>query len=97
IIGLTTAITAQRAGMDVTIYARDMLPHTRSVRANGSWTPDSRIALITAATPDFAATWERMARYSWQTYREYLGLPGNPVDFRDNYILSDTPPDEADH
>lgn len=97
IIGLTTAITAQRAGMNVTIYARDMLPHTRSVRANGSWTPDSRIALITAATPDFAATWERMARYSWQTYREYLGLPGNPVDFRDNYLLSDTPPDEADH
>ena len=43
IIGLTSAITAQRAGAQVTIYTRELLPRTRSVRANGSWTPDSRI------------------------------------------------------
>ncbi|MGG6429054.1 FAD-dependent oxidoreductase [Acetobacter ghanensis] len=97
IIGLTSALTAQRAGFDVTIYTRDLLPHTRSVRANGSWTPDSRIALTQQAGPGFAQTWEKMARYSWQTYRDYLGLPGNPIDFRDNYTLSDTPLDAADH
>ncbi|WP_220795032.1 FAD-dependent oxidoreductase [Gluconacetobacter sacchari] len=90
IVGLTAALTAQRAGFDVTIYARDLLPHTRSVRANGSWTPDSRIALTQTAAPGFADQWEQMARFSWATYRTYLGLPGAPIMFEDNYILSDT-------
>ncbi|MFT8551608.1 MAG: FAD-dependent oxidoreductase [Acetobacter okinawensis] len=96
IIGLTSALTALRAGLDVTIYTRDLLPHTPSMRASGSWTPDSRIALSAQASPNFARTWEQMARYSLQTYRDYLGLPGNPIDFRDNYTLSDTPLDAAD-
>jgi D-amino-acid oxidase len=32
-----------------------------------------------------------MARTSWKTYRDYLGLPGNPVQFADRYTLSDVP------
>ena len=32
-----------------------------------------------------------MARTSWKTYRDYLGLPGNPVMFADRYTLSDIP------
>jgi len=91
IIGLTSAITAQRAGAQVTIYTRELLPRTRSVRANGSWTPDSRIALTAEAPPNFGDTWEQMARMSWKTLRSYLGLPGNPVAFTDHYILSDLP------
>ena len=91
IIGLTSAITAQRAGAQVTIYTRELLPRTRSVRANGSWTPDSRIALTAEAPANFGDTWEQMARMSWKTLRSYLGLPGNPVAFTDQYYLSDTP------
>jgi hypothetical protein len=91
IIGLTSALTAQRAGAQVTIYTRELLPRTRSVRANGSWTPDSRIALAAEAPANFGATWEQMARMSWKTLRSYLGLPGNPVSFCDHYNLSDTP------
>ena len=91
IIGLSSAITAQRAGAKVTIYAREVLHRTRSVRANGSWTPDSRIALTEQAGPQFGALWEQMARYSYKTFRYYMGLPGRPVDFADNYRLSDTP------
>lgn len=91
IIGLTTALTAQRAGFDVTIYTKDLLPRTRSVRANGSWTPDSRISLTAPAGPEFADLWERMARISWATYRDYLGLPGNPVEFIEHFSLSDRP------
>jgi len=87
-IGLTSAIVAQEAGAQVTIYAREMLPDTRSARATGSWTPDSRIALDTAVSPDFPALWERMARISFHTYRRYLGLPGNPVEWTDRYFLS---------
>src|SRR3569833_4288135 len=33
IIGLTSALVAQRAGLDVTIYTRELLPRARSYRA----------------------------------------------------------------
>ena len=65
-----------------------MLPDTRSARATGSWTPDSRIALSDKVTPEFPALWEEMARISFKTYRRYLGLPGNPVEWTDRYYLS---------
>ena len=88
-LGLTSAILAQRAGAKVTIYARDLFPQVRSARATGSWTPDSRISLTEAAGPGFAALWEEMARTSFRTYRDYLGLPGNPVVWNDRYTISD--------
>jgi glycine/D-amino acid oxidase-like deaminating enzyme len=90
-LGLTSAILAQRAGAKVTIYARDLLPETRSARATGTWTPDSRIALADKAAPNFAALWERMARTSFKTYRSYLGLPGSPVQWMDRYIVAGGP------
>ena len=54
-LGLTAARLAQQAGAKVTIYARDLLPDTRSARATGTWTPDSRIALADKVAPDFPA------------------------------------------
>jgi glycine/D-amino acid oxidase-like deaminating enzyme len=92
-LGLTSATLAQRAGARVTIYARDLLPQARSSRATGTWTPDSRIALTAAAGPAFGDLWETMARTSFKTYRQYLGLPGNPVEWIDHYALSDIPPE----
>ena len=91
IIGLTTAVVAQRAGLKVTIYAREMIQRTRSFRASGSFTPGSRIALAEPAGPQFPAQWEAMARLSWKAFRTCLGLPGKPVDFGDSYALSDKP------
>jgi glycine/D-amino acid oxidase-like deaminating enzyme len=91
VLGLTSAILAQRAGASVTIYARDLIWDARSFRATGSWTPDSRIALVSAAAPGFPALWEEMARTSFKTYREFLGLPGTPVEWIDRYFLSDGP------
>ena len=93
-LGLTSAILAQKAGAKVTIYAREQLSQTRSSRATGSWTPDSRIALAGQAAPDFPALWEEMARISFKTYRDYLGLPGNPVEWIDRYSVSDVDPDD---
>ena len=49
----------------------------RSVRATGSWTPDSRIALASAVGPDFGDRWEAMARTSFAMYMSYLGTAGN--------------------
>jgi D-amino-acid oxidase len=88
-LGLTAAILAQRAGAKVTIYARDFVSDTRSARATGSFTPDSRIALTDKAAPGFAALWEQMARSSFKSFRNYLGLPGSPVEFTDRYFLQD--------
>ncbi len=88
-LGLTAAITAQRAGLRVTIYAKERPPYVRSARATGSWTPDSRIALTSAAPPDFAAQWESMARTSFAMYQSYLGMPGTPIEWTDRYALFD--------
>ncbi len=88
-LGLTAAIMAQRAGLRVTIYAKERPPFVRSARATGSWTPDSRIALTTAAAPAFAAQWESMARTSFAMYQSYLGMPGTPIEWTDRYFLSD--------
>ncbi|MBS1822755.1 MAG: FAD-dependent oxidoreductase [Acidobacteria bacterium] len=88
-LGLTAAITAQRAGLSVTIYAKERPPYVRSSRATGSWTPDSRIALTSATAPGFAAQWESMARTSFAMYQSYLGMPGTPIEWTDRYALSD--------
>lgn len=88
-IGITTAITLQRAGARVTIYASERLPQSRSARASGMWTPDSRIADADRVSDAFPAFWERMARLSWARHQTYLGLPGEPVAFIDRYMLAD--------
>jgi len=86
-LGLTAAITAQRAGAKVTVYARERFPFVRSARATGSWTPDSRIAMRDAVTSGFPDFWERMARVSYSMHQSFLSLPGNPVEFVDQYSL----------
>jgi D-amino-acid oxidase len=91
-MGLTSAITAQRAGLRVTIYAKERPPFVRSSRATGVWSPDSRIALTSAAAPEFGAQWEAMARASFAMYQSYLGLPGTPIEWTDAYGLSDVAP-----
>jgi D-amino-acid oxidase len=90
-IGLTTALTLQRAGAKVTIFAKERAPQTRSARATGTWSPDSRIADETKVSPDFPALWEQIARKSFATFQTYVGLPGDPVAWTDRYALYDTP------
>jgi len=94
-LGLTAALIARRAGANVTIYARERLPEARSSRATGTWSPDSRIALASAAAPDFPALWEQMCRTSFRNFQTFLGLPGAPVEWTDRYSLTDIPPEEA--
>ncbi|KAG5718484.1 hypothetical protein E4T56_gene2527, partial [Termitomyces sp. T112] len=97
IIGLTTAVVAQRAGLKVTIYPRDVIQRTRSFRAHGSFTPDSRVALSAPAGAGFGDLWEQMTRLSWKGFRSMLGLPGDPVVFQDAFALSDAPPVKKHH
>lgn len=88
-LGMTSALLLQRAGAHVTIYAKELPPNVRSSLATGVWSPDSRICFENQATPAFKQLWERMARTSFRTYQTLLGLPGNPVEYFDNYFASD--------
>ena len=91
-LGLTTAVAAQRAGFNVTIYTKDVPPKVRSALASGVWTPDSRICYEEHATPELKQAWQRMCRVSHTAYQNLLGLPGDPVEWIDNYRVSDDPP-----
>jgi hypothetical protein len=90
-IGMTTAITAQRMGLKVTIYAKDRFPYVRSARATGTWSPHSRVAMDGAVDQAFVTKWEQMARRTFTVHQSFLGLAGNPVEWVDRYSLSDTP------
>jgi glycine/D-amino acid oxidase-like deaminating enzyme len=91
-LGLTSAILLQRAGAKVTIYAKDRPQDTRSFRATGLWSPDSRIADADRIDASFPALWAEMAKTSWAMHQTYLGMPGEPVSFTDRYILRDALP-----
>jgi glycine/D-amino acid oxidase-like deaminating enzyme len=89
-IGLTTATVLQRAGARVTIYAKELPPQVRSSLATGLYTPDSRICHEDYATPAFRQQWAQVARQSFDMYQSFLGLPGTPVEFVDQYFVSDS-------
>lgn len=91
-IGLTTATLLQQAGAKVVIYARERLPQTRSARATGVWTPDSRLADADRVDASFPMLWEKMARSSWAMHQTYVGQAGDPVGFMDRYIVNDALP-----
>src|SRR6185437_13312883 len=44
---------------------------------------------------DFAALWEEMARTAFKTHRNYLGLPGAPVEWTDFYSVAADEPQNA--
>ena len=88
-IGLTTALTLLRAGARVTIYAKDRAPYTRSARATGTWSPESRIADAAKVDTNFAALWDGMARASYAHWQTLIGLDGDPVTWTDRYTLFD--------
>lgn len=90
-IGLTTAVVAQRSGLQVRIYTKDQMPYVRSFRATGVWSPSARICTLEHATAEFRRSWEEMARYSYFQYSAMLGLPGAPIEWIEGYKLSDTP------
>lgn len=90
-LGLTSALLAQRAGLKVRIYAKDRPPDVRSTFATGNWSPNSRFCTAEGATPDVANRWEEMARISFRTYQFMLGLPGDPIEWRDGYAVPQDP------
>ena len=90
-IGLTTARTAQQAGYQVRLYAKDRPPRVHSSAATGLWTPESRLITEAHATDAWTAGWEAMARASFKVHQSYLGQPSGPVEWHDGYLLGDEP------
>ncbi len=95
VIGLTTATLLQQAGCRVTIYAKARAPEVTSQLATGVWSPYSRVALKTHDTPAFRRAWEGWCRVSFARYQFLLGLPDDPIAWRDRYMVSEIPWDEA--
>jgi hypothetical protein len=92
VLGLTSALLAQRAGLKVRIYAKERPPEVLSTFATGNWSPNSRFCSLEATTPELEQRWEEMARISYRTYSHLLGLPGDPVEWREGYRLLDDVP-----
>jgi glycine/D-amino acid oxidase-like deaminating enzyme len=89
IMGLTTARLLQDRGWSVTIYARDLPPHTTSNIAGGQWSPTSVFdeSRVTAA---FEAQFKEAARIAHHAFAGLVGS-GYGVRWIENYVLSATP------
>lgn len=89
VMGLSTAILMQRHGWQVTIYAKDVPPHTTSNIAGGLWAPHA-VSEPGRTTADYDAQFVRAARLAHQRFQEMVG-DHYGVRWVDNYVLSDEP------
>lgn len=87
-LGLTTAVRLAEAGAKVTVYADAFGNDTRSARATGSWSPDSRLAIADAVAPDFADRWQRWARASHMRHHAALGESAT-ASYTERFLLRD--------
>jgi glycine/D-amino acid oxidase-like deaminating enzyme len=89
-VGLAAARLLQDRGFTVTIYARDLPPHTTSNIAGAYWSPylvfdnDRR-------TPEFDGQFARAARFAWRYFQNLAG-PTYGVWWRESYSLAANPP-----
>ncbi len=90
IMGLTTARLLQDSGFDVTIYAKDLPPHTTSNVGGGQWSPFT-VSDSSVAGQAFEWTFERAARLSHRYFQTLVG-PRYGVRWIRNYSLRTTPP-----
>jgi glycine/D-amino acid oxidase-like deaminating enzyme len=88
-VGLATARLLQQRGAEVTIYAKDLPPHTTSNIAGGQWAPTS----VMDPSRRTAESDLRFARAARLSHRAYQQLPAGEYGIRwlPNYICSDEP------
>jgi D-amino-acid oxidase len=72
IMGLSTARLVQEAGLPVTIYARDMPPHTTSNIAGGQISPFGHY-LEDKVTPAWRDQFKSAMAYSWRRFQIMVG------------------------
>lgn len=88
-VGLATARLLQQRGAEVTIYAKDLPPHTTSNIAGGQWSPTS----VMDQTRRTSESDLRLAQAARVSHRAYQQLPAGEYGIRwlPNYICSDDP------
>ena len=88
-VGLASARLLQQRGAEVTIYAKDLPPHTTSNIAGGQWAPTSVMEEQRRTTESDAL----LARASRLSHRSFQQLPAAEFGIRwlENYIVSDEP------
>jgi glycine/D-amino acid oxidase-like deaminating enzyme len=88
-VGLATARLLQRRGAAVTIYAKDLPPHTTSNIAGGQWGPFT-VFEPGRTTPAFDEQFARARTLAWRMFQD---LPGSDYGIRwiENYSLRDSP------
>jgi D-amino-acid oxidase len=88
-VGLATARLLQRRGAEVTIYAKDLPPHTTSNIAGGQWSPTS-VMDAERRTSESDARLAQAARLSHRSYQQ-LAPADYGIRWLENYIVSDSP------
>jgi glycine/D-amino acid oxidase-like deaminating enzyme len=88
-VGLATARLLQQRGAAVTIYAKDLPPHTTSNIAGGQWGPFS-VFDSGRTTSAFDEQFTRARIAAWRLFQD---LPGSEYGIRwiENYSFRDTP------
>lgn len=88
-VGLATARLLQRAGKAVTLYTKDLPPHTTSNIAGAKWQPFT-LADRDRRTPEFDARFERAARIAHRTFQDLVG-GGYGVSWLESFACSEQP------
>lgn len=88
-VGLATARLMQDRGWQVTIYARELPPHTTSNIAGGQWSPTS-VYDDEAVTPAFLQQFEEAMRLAYRYYQNLVG-PRYGVRWISNYTIGSEP------
>ena len=90
VAGLSTARLLQRHGWRVTLYARDLPPHTTSDVAGAQWGPSSMYR-PDQTNPAFIEQFIRATRLAYRAFQDLVG-PEYGVRWIDGYYLASTPP-----
>jgi glycine/D-amino acid oxidase-like deaminating enzyme len=88
-LGLASARLLQARGVEVTMYAKDLPPHTTSNVAAGQWSPYS-VSEFSKRSARFNEQFERAARLSHRYFQDLVG-DYYGVRWLTNYVLSDHP------
>lgn len=87
--GLSTARLLQNRGFAVTIYAKDLPPHTTSNVACASWYP-AESADPNRRTPQWTDQFARAARLSYRYFQNFVG-DDYGIRWLENFTLSNEP------
>lgn len=88
-VGLATARLMQDQGWDVTIYAKDLPPHTTSNIAGGQWSPTS-VYDDEYVTPEFKTQFESAMVLAYRYYQNLVS-PRYGVRWISNYTIGSQP------